>query len=233
MKTPVRTHLSPSAFTLIELLTVIAIIGILAGIMIPVVSSVRKTARNATCLSNLRQIGIALAMFASDNKDDLPVANSGTTNWMYEITGYNGRGPNYLGVPNKDLKAIRYGQQTPLFCEESKRYCVTPSASLSATTYAYNFNGLMINPAWTKPQKFNGSDHPAQLCVIGENRYRPATDDWGFILGAFDGTLAMSADMHGNHSNVLYLDGHVGGIKTIPPHPAAPFPSTTDPFWRY
>lgn len=57
-----------SAFTLIELLTVIAIIGILAAIIIPTVGSVRKKAQSVRCTSNLRQIGVAIRVFANDNK---------------------------------------------------------------------------------------------------------------------------------------------------------------------
>jgi prepilin-type N-terminal cleavage/methylation domain-containing protein/prepilin-type processing-associated H-X9-DG protein len=55
------------AFTLIELLTVIAIIGILAAILIPVVGSVRESARGASCTSTLRQIGAAMLLYANDH----------------------------------------------------------------------------------------------------------------------------------------------------------------------
>ncbi len=61
-------------FTLIELLTVIAIIGILAAILIPVVGRVRSKARDAQCLSNLRQIGTAMILYANENRDLLPMA---------------------------------------------------------------------------------------------------------------------------------------------------------------
>lgn len=56
------------AFTLIELLTVIAIIGILAAIIIPTVGAVRKTARSAQALSNIKQIGMATLLYAQDNR---------------------------------------------------------------------------------------------------------------------------------------------------------------------
>lgn len=59
-------------FTLIELLTVIAIIGILAAIIIPTVGKVRDTAQKAAAGSNLRQIGQAALIYATDNKDSLP-----------------------------------------------------------------------------------------------------------------------------------------------------------------
>ncbi|AHF91554.1 N-terminal cleavage protein [Opitutaceae bacterium TAV5] len=69
---PLRQRSRASAFTLIELLTVIAIIGILAAIIIPTVGKVRETARRIVDASNLRQIGQAALIFATDNQDTLP-----------------------------------------------------------------------------------------------------------------------------------------------------------------
>ncbi|MDR1283724.1 MAG: DUF1559 domain-containing protein [Opitutaceae bacterium] len=57
---------------MIELLTVIAIIGILAAIIIPVVGKARASADAARCISNLRQIGTANIAYANDNRDQLP-----------------------------------------------------------------------------------------------------------------------------------------------------------------
>src|SRR5690606_20277001 len=72
-------------FTLVELLAVIAIIGVLAGILIPVVSHVRDSARASKCLSNMKQSGVAILLYAAENKGRLPVTSSGVESpgWVF------------------------------------------------------------------------------------------------------------------------------------------------------
>jgi prepilin-type N-terminal cleavage/methylation domain-containing protein len=67
-----RRGRSPGGFTLIELLVVIAIIAILAGFLFPVFAQVRGAARTTVCLSNLKQLGGAVMMYAQDNDDRYP-----------------------------------------------------------------------------------------------------------------------------------------------------------------
>ena len=61
------------AFTLVELLVVLAIIGILAALLLPVLGRAKESARATACLSNLHQVGLALQMYVSDNNNKLPV----------------------------------------------------------------------------------------------------------------------------------------------------------------
>jgi len=65
-------------FTLIELLVVIAIIGILAAMVFPVFARARESARKAVCLSNVKNIALAMQMYLGDNNDTMPPSNSQT-----------------------------------------------------------------------------------------------------------------------------------------------------------
>ncbi len=73
-------RIKQAGFTLMELLTVIAVISIAAGILLPAVRTARERARRTSCASNLRQIGFALEIYISENAGRFPVCASNKTN---------------------------------------------------------------------------------------------------------------------------------------------------------
>ena len=102
---PAESNEVRRGFTLIELLVAVGIIGLLAALLIPAVQAAREAARRAQCVSNLRQIGIALNGYAVDQSMFPP----GYLEWSGRA---NTTSPNYLSA---FVRLLPYLEQSPLY----------------------------------------------------------------------------------------------------------------------
>lgn len=232
-----------AAFTLIELLTVIAIIGILAAILIPVVGAVRESARGAACASNVRQMLTGLHLFAEEHNDHFPAPQDSKlqegpfgipqseNTWHAYIAEYCG----FENVSQMFRSGITWrsntGQPTVFNCPTTVNeiFPLPGKESIGRLNpwYSYGLNADL-------PQRVTGRDRRSGATVtVGQVEFPSQTmailetSDWSALYSREIGT-GYAMIPHGEGQNVGFYDGSVQRIsgddlvKTQP----------NDIFWR-
>jgi prepilin-type N-terminal cleavage/methylation domain-containing protein len=182
----IRQH--RAAFTLIELLVVIAIIALLAALLLPALARAKATAQQTTCKSNLKQLSLALSLYATDNKGRF-IQDSDNNRWPSELYFEYGKNTNVLKCPTDVGRGIPFTDGS----------AGTDPIDNAERSYLMNgWNEILGSPDNRSGyMKESGIIHPAETIVLGEKSHA-AGDFWmDYLEGDDNLTDKVQHGMHG------------------------------------
>ena len=216
-------HRSADRFTLIELLVVIAIIAILAAMLLPALNRAREMARGSACISNLKQHGIVLFNYCTDNKEYYPgyqggkiysteainqtwsylLYRAGYTTAVYSSIGGGYRFPRYFGCPS--IKSYINESRVPVYNNRVLAYY-----TYGMPCYLLDDSGnwyFTISTAFKATNKDQIPNGPARRPYVADSGNKGGFPwyNWG-AKTSYNEALML---IHNKRANIAFLDGHV------------------------
>jgi len=185
------------AFTLIELLVVIAIMAILAALLLPALSRAKQRAKTITCVNNLKQIGVASVLYASDNGDLLPQSQHQGDSWVGTLQ-YFLSGTNMYRCP----------------VDTNAQHLYSYDINDFLTPHPFGANTLNLS-------KFTSVPSTSDTFYMAEYSDDPAnegSDHFHFADGGYTPVYfqqQVSVLRHGSGANYLFVDGHAMTLKWL------------------
>lgn len=198
-----------TGFSLVEILVSIGIISLLMTLLVPAVGRMQDSGRASKCLSNLRQLGVAVAAFAADNEGYTPSGEL-DSNWIIRTWPYV--------YPDKKYTQFGAVPELPTILAGTIYECQQAKFDKNVDhKRSYGFNNYLGDFYKPSPDKIFALPKPSMAAMIADNKNESALN------------RSTINPRHSNKANVLFADGHVAPTTLTPA--ITDNATYIDPFW--
>lgn len=209
-------------FTLVELLVVVAIIAILAGMLLPALNNARRMAKKIDCVNNLKQWGVGFTLYTDNYKEYFPLRYGYTENYPTGATdvlnwwkvigrdilkqGMSPSAPNYISISGRGKLCCR----EVVFGSQYRR-----TGAVLSTQYAYQYNTSFASPTVSgkPPYRIAKFKQPSAAAIVADGWEQvDYFDRWYSSFSMADYNTWHFQNRHGNAANILRGDFHVDSV---------------------
>lgn len=206
-----NTTVENKGFNIIELLIVLVVIAVLAGVIIPVLYAAKHKAQQIVCVNNLRQIFLALEQYTNDNNGWFPRPNNSDTSkdgtkvcnaevWFKAIDRYL-----MASQPPSDRDTISLEERLLQVKQDPIFKTVSPSKQDRTRTIKMNQN---LVPDSECQRSIETIGNPTKTVLLFDGRINNDS-----VADNFEGSYGSVAQRHSKATNILFADGHVERIQ--------------------